>query len=218
MRVSTISLAVAVFAASIVAVAAAPQPHGGPKATTHGNGAKSTGPNDSGATTATSSASTSSTTTTKTTPPVPPLNPIAQKISNNHGLLPKVTALLPKGMSLDQATIGYKNQGQALAALHAAHNLGIPYADLKTAMTGITPIVGPVPPAPIGTSPTTTPATTTPLLSLGQAIHKASPTAASTTEAATAEHQASRDLTAASTPPKTAPKTGTTSATRAEQR
>ena len=218
MRVSTISLAVAVFAASIVAVAAAPQPHGGPKATTHGNGAKSTGPNDSGATTATSSASTSSTTTTKTTPPVPPLNPIAQKISNNHGLLPKVTALLPKGMSLDQATMGFKNQGQAIAALHASRNLGIPFADLKTAMTGITPIVGPVPPAPTGTAPTTTPTSTTPRLSLGQAIQKLAPTSVhSTTEATTAEHQASRDLEDASTPPKPATKT-TAPATTAEKR
>jgi hypothetical protein len=206
MRVSTFSLAVALSAASTVAVAAAPQPHGGPKATTHGNGSKSTGTTDSGATT----------TTTPTT--APPLNPIAQKISNNHGLLPKVTALLPKGMSLDQATIGYKNQGQALAALHAAHNLGIPYADLKTAMTGITPIVGPVPPAPTGTAPTTTPTSTTPRLSLGQAIQKLAPTSVhSTTEATTAEHQASRDLEDASTPPKPATKT-TAPATTAEKR
>jgi len=208
MQVSTISLVVALCAASTVAVAAAPQPHGGPKATTHGNGPKSTGTTDSGATTTTSSTSTNSTTTPTTT--APPLNPIAQKISNNHGLLPKVTALLPKGMSLDQATIGYKNQGQALAALHAAHNLGIPYADLKTAMTGITPIVGPVPPAPTGTAPTTTPTSTTPRLSLGQAIQKLAPTSVrSTTEATTAEHQASRDLEDASTPPKPAPKTTT---------
>src|SRR5262245_28687520 len=226
MRVSTISLAVAFCAASVVAVAAAPQPHGGPKTTTHGNGPKSKGTTDSGATTTTTSASTSSTTTTNPTNPTPtspPLNPIAQKISNNHGLLPKVTAMLPKGMSLDQATMGFKNQGQALACLHASQNHGIPFADLKTAMTGITPLVGPVPPAPTGTSPTTTP-TTTPtssppqLLSLGQAIKKLSKQPVdSTTAATTAEHQASTDLAGASTPPKPAPKT-TTTATTAEKR
>jgi hypothetical protein len=131
-------------------------------------------------------------------------------------LLPKVTALLPKGMSLDQATMGFKSQGQAIAALHASRNLNIPFADLKTAMTGITPIVGPVPAAPAGTSPTP-PASPTPLLSLGQAIHKISPTAASTTEATTAEHQASRDLEGASTPSKSATKT-TATATAAEKR
>ncbi len=100
MRVSTFSLAVALSAASTVAVAAAPQPHGGPKATTHGNGSKSTGTTDSGATT----------TTTPTT--APPLNPIAQKISNNHGLLPKVTALLPKGMSLDRPPSATRIKGR----------------------------------------------------------------------------------------------------------
>ena len=215
MRVSTISLAVAVSAASVVAIAAAPQPHGGPKATTHGNGPKSTGPTDSGATTTTSSASTSPT-TTKPTTTAPPLNPIAQKISNNHGLLPKVNALLPKGMSLDQATMGFKNQGQAIAALHASRNLNISFADLKTAMTGITPIVGPVPPAPTGTAPTT--ASTTQRLSLGQAIQKLAPSSVhSTTEATTAEHQSSRDLEDASTPPKPATKT-TATATTVEKR
>src|SRR5262245_2316672 len=222
MRVSTISLAVAFCAASVVAVAAAPQPHGGPKTTTHGNGPKSKGTTDSGATTTTTSASTSSTTTTNPTNPTPtspPLNPIAQKISNNHGLLPKVTAMLPKGMSLDQATMGFKNQGQALACLHASQNHGIPFADLKTAMTGITPLVGPVPPAPTGTSPTTTPTSSPPqLLSLGQAIKKLSKQPVdSTTAATTAEHQASTDLAGASTPPKPAPKT-TTTATTAEKR
>jgi len=101
-----------------------------------------------------------------------------------------VTGLLPKDMSLDQASLGYKNQGQFIAALHVSRNLNIPYADLKTAMTGITPIVGPVPTTSTGT-PTTSSA---PRLSLGQAINKLKPTADSTTEATTGERQARVDL------------------------
>ncbi len=46
-------------------------------------------------------------------------------------------------MSLNQASKGFKNQGQFIAALHVSQNLGIPFADLKTAMTGIRPITRP---------------------------------------------------------------------------
>ena len=206
MRLFTFSLVAAIYAVSVAALAAAPQhgnPHGGPNSTastTHGNGTTTTpsGP-----------------TTTSPTTTVPPLNPIAQKISTNHGLLPRVTALLPKGMSLDQATLGFKNQGQAIAALHVSRNLHIPFTDLKTAMTGITPIVGPVPPAPTVASPTTTSTSTPqPRLSLGQAIQKLRPSVDSTTEARRAERQASTDVGTVSTAPTSAPKTTTTSTAR----
>jgi len=32
--------------------------------------------------------------------------------------------MLPKGMTLNQASRGFKNQGQFIAALHVSHNLG----------------------------------------------------------------------------------------------
>jgi len=35
---------------------------------------------------------------------------------------------------MDQAALGFRNQGQFIAALNASKRLGIPFADLKTAM------------------------------------------------------------------------------------
>jgi hypothetical protein len=74
------------------------------------------------------------TTTATTTAPSPPLNPIAAKITSHPQLASKVTTLLPKGVTLNQASQGFKNQGQFIAALHVSHNLGIPFATLRTAM------------------------------------------------------------------------------------
>ena len=122
-----------------------------------------------------------------------------------------MSTLLPKNMTLNEASMGFKNQGQFIAALHVSRNLGIPFADLKTAMTGIRPVtttttggttvtggvttggttVGVT--ATSGTTTTTT-TTTTPLLSLGQAIHKLRPSADSTTAETTATRQATADL------------------------
>ena len=131
-----------------------------------------------------------------------------------------MTALLPTGMTLDQASLGFKNQGQFLAALHVSRNTGIPFADLKTAMTGIRPTTagttagtttgttvgtttGTTVGASTGTATTTSPTT----LSLGQAIQKLRPSANTETAASTAEHQATADLSA------TTPATTTTVAT-----
>jgi hypothetical protein len=143
------------------------------------------------------------------------LNPIAQKISANHGLQPKMRALLPAGMTLNQASLGFKNQGQFLAALHVSRNLGIPFADLKTAMTGIRPTTtgtasGTATATTGGTTITTTTGTTTTTstLSLGQAIHKLRPSADTAAATTTAEHQASTDLSLTTT---TAPAPTTTS-------
>ena len=71
-----------------------------------------------------------------TSPPPVRLNPIARKISSHPLLAAKVQALLPAGMTLNQASRGFKNQGQFLAALHASKNLNIPFAQLKAEMTG----------------------------------------------------------------------------------
>jgi len=57
-------------------------------------------------------------------------------IEHNPALASRLQALLPSGTSLETAATGFKNQGQFIAALHVAHNLNIPFADLKTAMTG----------------------------------------------------------------------------------
>jgi hypothetical protein len=62
-------------------------------------------------------------------------NGLAAKISNNPNQLARVTAMLPQGMTLEQATAGFRNQGQFIAALNASKNQGVPFADLQKAMT-----------------------------------------------------------------------------------
>src|SRR6185436_10792187 len=101
-----------------------------------------------------------------------------------------------------QASLGFKNQGQFIAALHVSRNLGIPFADLKTAMTGIRPTTttgttgGTTTGTTGGSTGGSTPPTTQTTMSLGQAIKKLRPSANATTATATAEHQATVDATA----------------------
>jgi len=104
-------------------------------------------------------------------------------------------------MSLNQASKGFKNQGQFIAALHVSQNLGIPFADLKTAMTGIRPITQPATggtttggTTTVGTTSGTTTTENTQLLSLGQAIKKLRPTANADAAETRATTQATTDL------------------------
>ena len=85
-------------------------------------------------------------------------------------------------MTLDKASLGFKNQGQFIAALHVSQNLGIPFADLKSHMVTVTP----------GTAGQ--PATATQTGSLGQAIQSSKKTTNLTTEVERAEAQAAADL------------------------
>ena len=66
-------------------------------------------------------------------------NRLSTLVTSNSQLAQRVRSLLPSGMSLQTAVTGFRNQGQFLAALHAAHNLGIPFAQLKARMTGDNP-------------------------------------------------------------------------------
>jgi hypothetical protein len=74
-------------------------------------------------------------------------------------------------MTVETAAAGFRNQGQFIAALHVSRNLGIPFADLKTAMTGPTH------------------------QSLGQAIQSLRPTTLAPVAVRTAERQARVDIT-----------------------
>ena len=76
----------------------------------------------------------------------------------NPKLEARLLTLLPPGSTIQNASFGFKNWGQFVAAAHVSNNLGIPFAELKSRMTGIPP----------GT-PQGTPVLTTPM-SLGQAI------------------------------------------------
>jgi hypothetical protein len=131
---------------------------------TQGSGKPTTTPSTSGA-------------TTGTTPP--PLNPIAAKIVAKPQLNTKVTNLLkPTGMSLNDASNGFKNQGQFMAALHVSQNLGIPFKSLQHDMT-------------------------TKKLSLGQSIQNLKKTADADKESEHAERQANDDLKETSGPKET---------------
>ena len=81
--------------------------------------------------------------------------------------------MLPKGMTLDQAATGFRNQGQFIAALHVSQNLGVQFADLRSAMVGNQQ-------------------------SLGQSIHTLKPAANATNEAKRATGQADNDAKLAS--------------------
>jgi hypothetical protein len=67
----------------------------------------------------------------------------------------RLLAMLPPGMTIQDASYGFKNRGQFIAAVNASNNHNIPFVDLKAKMTGI---------APGGTEPTLAP------MSLGQAL------------------------------------------------
>jgi hypothetical protein len=144
----------------------------------------------SGSTTGTStgSGSTGSTTTgSNTTKP----NPIAAKIMSKPQLNSKISGMLPidpatgKTMTLDKASLGFKNQGQFIAALHVSQNLGVSFIDLKKQMVTSTKAA---------TGETTTQQTG----SLGSAIQKVKQTSTTTanTEASKAETQATADVNA----------------------
>jgi hypothetical protein len=110
----------------------------------------------------------SGTTTTEvaSTTVVTPTTPTTQKVKNPK-LEARLLTLLPAGTNIQDASQGFKNLGQFVAAVHVSNNLNIPFADLKTAMTGLVP----------GTTPGTTVPTTTPM-SLGQAIQSLTGTTA----------------------------------------
>jgi hypothetical protein len=91
---------------------------------------------------------------TTTTTVVTPTTPTTHVVKNPK-LEARLLTLLPAGTSIQDASQGFKNWGQFVAAAHVSNNLNIPFTDLKTAMTGM---------APGTTVPTATP------MSLGQAI------------------------------------------------
>jgi len=60
----------------------------------------------------------------------------AASITDNAALSSHVQTLLPSGETVSAAAAGFENQGQFIAAAHAAHNLNIPFDQLKAQMTG----------------------------------------------------------------------------------
>jgi len=60
---------------------------------------------------------------------------VATSIASDSRLSARLVTMLPPGMTLAQATAGFKNQGQFIAALDASKNLDIPFADLQDRIT-----------------------------------------------------------------------------------
>ena len=58
----------------------------------------------------------------------------------NPQLRARLEAMLPSGVTLDQAAEGFRNQGQFIAALQQSQNHDIAFGDLKTQMTGDNPL------------------------------------------------------------------------------
>jgi hypothetical protein len=112
-------------------------------------------------------------------------NPLADKIARNPNLAAKIQGKLPAGMTLAQASTGFKNQGQFMAAANVSNNLGIDFVKLQASMTGQTTAVDPVTHAIISTPTGVAP------LSLGQSIHQLRPGVDADAATTTAAHQTS---------------------------
>ena len=99
------------------------------------------------------------TTTATATPAVEP-NAVSTKISGNPEQLARIKTMLPEGLTLEQATAGFRNQGQFIAALNAAKSNGVKFVDLQKAMTvdglSLGQAVKQLKAAPAPTTPTTT--------------------------------------------------------------
>ena len=124
----------------------------------------------------TTSPSTTTTTGTGTGTTWEPTNPVAEKLMGKPNQLAKAKAVIGD-TDINLATDGFKNFGQFNAAVNASQNLGIEFADLKAAMTGIT-IEGEK--------------TNQPTKSLGQAIKQYKPGVDADAEAALATSQAAQ--------------------------
>ena len=100
-----------------------------------GGGAGSVAGSASAAARGTASATAPSATRGGAPAPSAPTAP-AVNIAENAALASRVGTMLPAGQPLAGAAAGFRNQGQFVSAVHASHNLGIPFDSLKATMTG----------------------------------------------------------------------------------
>lgn len=158
-------------------VKASPKPVTGPKV--HGSTALAARPPKTPKAPATSAAAAAtktrpthaggpkSQTATATTPIATVAPPPA--MPKNPKLVARLQGMLPAGMTVEQAALGFRNQGQFIAAVQVSNSLGIPFADLKTSMV-------------------------TDGLSLGRSIQQWKPTLDGEVEAARAQRWANQQL------------------------
>jgi len=72
-----------------------------------------------------------------TTTAISPETPTTDSVKNPR-LEARLLTMLPAGTNIYDASRGFKNWGQFVAAVHISHNLSIPFADLKSRMTAPT--------------------------------------------------------------------------------
>lgn len=67
-------------------------------------------------------------------------NKVIGELEKNPRALKGVERILPIDMTLAEASDGFKDRSQFIAALHASKNLNIPFSDFKVRMTGDHPL------------------------------------------------------------------------------
>jgi hypothetical protein len=164
--VSIMSLALIVGAAGAVAIE--DQRGGPPQGPARGQSAKPPKPPQA----ATPQQPTKPTTPAKTSAKPEPKGPqaVGPQLTRHPKLSAKLQLLLPPNTDLQAASLGFRNLGQFVAAVHVSNNLGISFDELKLRMTGPEP------------------------KSLGQSIQELRPAANADVEVKRAEAQARRDL------------------------
>jgi hypothetical protein len=105
---------------------------------------------------------------------------VSDRLAKNTHLAAHLQGLFPAGTDLQQASNGFKNLGQFVAAAHVSKNLGIPFDQLKAKMTGVSS-------APSNSAGDTS-------VSLGKAIHELRPQVDAKSEVKKAEQQAKEDI------------------------
>ena len=69
-----------------------------------------------------------------------PETKVAGALERNPQLSSRLEALLPENMTLADAAADFRNQGQFIATLRVAENLGLSFTELKMRMTGEDPM------------------------------------------------------------------------------
>jgi hypothetical protein len=95
---------------------------------------------------------------------------VSDHLAKNTQLAARLQGMLPPGTDLTQASAGFKNFGQFVAAVQVSKNLGIPFDQLKAKMTGDSSV------------------------SLGKAIQELRPEVDAKSEAKKAEQQAKEEI------------------------
>lgn len=72
--------------------------------------------------------------------PVPASVRLANHPAFATALSSRLAPLLPAGTNIQTAATGFRTLGQFVAAVHAAHNLNIPFSELQAKMTGTNPM------------------------------------------------------------------------------